>query len=287
VVLRYDENKLNYLTDLNNLTVTSATGSQIPLTDIATVEVAESATSISRENQKNYITISANTPDLSASEAQKLIDEAMASYSFPDGCSYDYSGNMEMMMDSFRSLMLCMLIGVLLVYMIMAAQFESLRYPFIVMFSMPLAITGGILGLFLTGHTITTPAFMGFVMLIGMVVNNAIVLVDYANQLMGRGLSCYDALVTAGPRRLRPILMTTLTTVLGMLPMALSNAEGGEMMKSLAIAVIFGLTFSTVITLVFIPVLYLWMNERKERKKQKKAAKKEKKALKAQKKATV
>ncbi|NCC16319.1 MAG: efflux RND transporter permease subunit [Clostridia bacterium] len=286
VILRYNENELNYLTDLNNLTVTSASGSQIPLTDIATVEVDESATSISRENQKNYITISANTPDLSGSEAQKLIDQAMASYSFPNGCSYDYSGNMEMMMDSFRSLMLCMLIGVLLVYMIMAAQFESLRYPFIVMFSMPLAITGGILGLFLTGHSITTPAFMGFVMLVGMVVNNAIVLVDYANQLMGRGLSCYDALVTAGPRRLRPILMTTLTTVLGMLPMAISNAEGGEMMKSLAIAVIFGLTFSTVVTLVFIPVVYLWMNERKERRKQKKSAKKEKKALKAEKKVT-
>ncbi|MDD3393761.1 MAG: efflux RND transporter permease subunit [Anaerotignum sp.] len=286
VILRYNENELNYLTDLNNLTVTSASGSQIPLTDIATVEVDESATSISRENQKNYITISANTPDLSGSEAQKLIDQAMASYSFPSGCSYDYSGNMEMMMDSFRSLMLCMLIGVLLVYMIMAAQFESLRYPFIVMFSMPLAITGGILGLFLTGHSITTPAFMGFVMLVGMVVNNAIVLVDYANQLMGRGLSCYDALVTAGPRRLRPILMTTLTTVLGMLPMAISNAEGGEMMKSLAIAVIFGLTFSTVVTLVFIPVVYLWMNERKERRKQKKSAKKEKKALKAEKKVT-
>lgn len=277
VILRYDEKDLNYLTDLNNLTVTSANGSQIPLTDIATIEVDESATSISRENQKNYITISANTPDLTGSEAQTLIDKAMASYSFPEGCSYDYSGNTEMMMDSFRSLMLCMLIGILLVYMIMAAQFESLRYPFIVMFSMPLAITGGILGLFLTGHSITTPAFMGFVMLIGMVVNNAIVLVDYANQLMGRGLSCYDALVTAGPRRLRPILMTTLTTVLGMLPMALSNAEGGEMMKALAIAVIFGLTFSTVITLVFIPVLYLWMNERKERRIQKKAAKKRKK----------
>lgn len=286
VILRYDENDLNYLTDLNNLTVTSASGSQIPLTDIATVEVDESATSISRENQKNYITISANTPDLTGSEAQALIDKALASYSFPEGCSYDYSGNTEMMMDSFRTLMLCMLIGVLLVYMIMAAQFESLRYPFIVMFSMPLAITGGILGLFLTGHSITTPAFMGFVMLIGMVVNNAIVLVDYANQLMSRGLSCYDALVTAGPRRLRPILMTTLTTVLGMLPMAISNAEGGEMMKSLAIAVIFGLTFSTIITLVFIPVLYLWMNERKDRRKQKKEAKKEKKALKAEKKVT-
>lgn len=282
VVLRYDTKELNYLTDLDNLTVTSATGSQIPLSDVASIEVVESATSISRENQKNYITISANTPDLSASEAQKLVDQALASYSFPEGCTYGYSGSMEMMMDSFRSLMLCMVIAILLVYMIMASQFESMRYPFIVMFSMPLAITGGILGLFVTGHTVTMPALMGFVMLVGMVVNNAIVLVDYVNQLMGRGLSCYDALITAGPRRLRPILMTTLTTILGMLPMALSIKEGSEMMQSLAIGVIFGLAFSTVITLIFIPVVYTWMNERKIRRKQKKENKKAKKALKAE-----
>ncbi len=286
VVLRYNTDELTYLTDLNNLTVTSAAGVQIPLSSVASIEISESATSITRENQKNYVTISANTTDLSGSEAQALIDQAMAAYPFPDGCSYAYSGNMEMMMDAFRSLMICMVVAVLLVYMIMASQFESLRYPFIVMFSMPLAITGGILGLFITGNTVTMPAMMGFVMLVGMVVNNGIVLVDYANQLMGRGLSCYDALVTAGPRRLRPILMTTLTTILGMLPMALSKAEGSEMMQSLSIGVIFGLSFSTVVTLVFIPVLYLWMNERRERRRSKKASKKEKKTVKKEKKTT-
>ncbi|WP_313528619.1 efflux RND transporter permease subunit [Anaerotignum sp.] len=280
VVIRYDTDQLNYLTDLNNLTVTSATGGQVPLSDVATVEISESATSISRENQKNYISINANTPNLTGSEARKLVDKTLASYPFPEGCTFGYSGSMEMMMDSFRSLMLCMVIAVLLVYMIMASQFESIRYPFIVMFSMPLAITGGILGLFLTGHSVTMPALMGFVMLVGMVVNNAIVLVDYVNQLMGRGLSCYDALVTAGPRRLRPILMTTLTTVLGMLPMALSQQEGSEMMQSLAVGVIFGLAFSTVVTLVFIPVIYIWMYERKSKRKEKKAAKKAAKAAK-------
>lgn len=285
VVIRYDTDQLNYLTDLDNLTVSSATGGQIPLSSVASVEITETAASITRENQKNYISINANTPNLSGNEARKLVDDTLASYPFPEGCSYGYSGSMEMMMDSFRSLMICMVIAVLLVYMIMASQFESLRYPFVVMFSMPLAITGGILGLFLTGHTITTPAFMGFVMLVGMVVNNAIVLVDYANQLMDRGLNCYDALVTAGPRRLRPILMTTLTTILGMLPMAVSQQEGGEMMQGLAVGVIFGLAFSTIITLVFIPVIYIWMNERKLNRKDKKAAKKEKKAAKKEQKA--
>ena len=157
--------------------------------------------------------------------------------------------------------------------MIMASQFESLRYPFIVMFSMPLAITGAIIGLLITGNTITMPAMMGFVMLIGMVVNNGIVLVDYTNQLMDRGMNCYDALTSAGPRRLRPILMTTLTTVLGMVPMALATSEGSEMMQALAIAVIFGLTLSTVVTLIFIPVLYMWMNERKRKSNARKTAK--------------
>lgn len=263
VVIRYDTNAVNYLTDLRNLTVTSAYGTQIPLSDIASVTMEESATTIMRKNQKNYITISANAENMSTSEAQRLVEQEMAKLELPDGCSYEFGGMMEMMNDTFHSLLTAMVVAVLLVYMIMASQFESLRYPFIVMFSMPLAITGAIIGLLITGNTITMPAMMGFVMLVGMVVNNGIVLVDYTNQLMERGMNCYDALTTAGPRRLRPILMTTLTTVLGMVPMALATSEGSEMMQALAIAVIFGLTLSTVITLIFIPVLYMWMNEKR------------------------
>ena len=273
VVIRYDTDSVNYLTDLNNLTVTSAYGTQVPLSDIATVTMDESATTIMRENQKNYITISANADNMSTSEAQRLVESAMADIELPDGCTYEFSGMMERMNDTFSSLETAMVVAVLLVYMIMASQFESLRYPFIVMFSMPLAITGAIIGLLITGNTITMPAMMGFVMLIGMVVNNGIVLVDYTNQLMDRGMNCFDALTTAGPRRLRPILMTTLTTVLGMVPMALATSEGSEMMQALAIAVIFGLTLSTMVTLIFIPVLYMWMNERKRKSNAKKTAK--------------
>lgn len=273
VVIRYDTEQVNYLTDLNNLTITSAYGTQVPLSDIATVTMDESATTIMRENQKNYITINADAGDLSGSEAQALVEEAMADVELPDGCYYEFGGMMEMMNDSFDSMLLAMVVAVLLVYMIMASQFESLRYPFIVMFSMPLAITGAIIGLLITGNTITMPAMMGFVMLIGMVVNNGIVLVDYTNQLVDRGMNSYDALITAGPRRLRPILMTTLTTVLGMLPMALATSEGSEMMQALAISVIFGLTLSTVVTLVFIPVLYMWMAERKRKANARRTAK--------------
>lgn len=282
VVIRYDTEQLNYLTDLNNLTITSAYGTQVPLSDVANIIMDESATTIMRENQKNYITIEANADGMSSSEAQKLVEAAMADYELPEGCSYEFGGMMEMMNESFSSLYTAMIVAVLLVFMIMASQFESLRHPFIVMFSMPLAITGAILGLFITGNTITMPAMMGFVMLIGMVVNNGIVLVDYTNQLMGRGMNCFDALTTAGPRRLRPILMSTLTTVLGMVPMALGTSEGSEMMKALAIGVIFGLTLSTVITLVFIPVLYMWMNERKRKSNAKRTAKRIAKNAKAQ-----
>ena len=273
VVLRYDTEEINYLTDLNDLTVTSAMGTQVPLSNFATITMGETSTMITRENQKNYITINADAEGLSGGEAQKLVEEAMENYELPEGCHYEFGGMTEMMMETFSKLLLAMVVAVLLVYMIMASQFESLRYPFIVMFSMPLAITGAIFGLLITGNTITMPAMMGFVMLVGMVVNNGIVLVDYANQLMDRGMTCYDALTTAGPRRLRPNLMTTLTTIQGMVPMALATSEGSEMMRSLAIGVIFGLTLSTVVTLVFIPVLYMWMNDRKRKANARKAAK--------------
>ena len=273
VVLRYDTEQINYLTDLNDLTVTSGMGTQVPLSNFATISMGETATTIMRENQKNYVTINVDAEGLSGGDAQKLVVSAMDDFELPDGCHYEFGGMTEMMNESFGQLGLAMVVAVLLVYMIMASQFESLRYPFIVMFSMPLAITGAIFGLLITGNTITMPAMMGFVMLVGMVVNNGIVLVDYTNQLMDRGMTCYDALTTAGPRRLRPILMTTLTTVLGMVPMALATSEGSEMMQALAIGVIFGLTLSTVVTLVFIPVLYMWMNERRRKANARRTAK--------------
>lgn len=280
VVLRYDTNELNYLTDIGNLTVTSAYGGEVPLQDIATVQMSESATAINRENQKNYITISASAENMSGSEAQNMVISLLDTYSFPEGCHYGFSGTLEMMNDAMHSLSVALIVAVLLVYMIMASQFESLRYPMIVMFSMPLAFTGAILGLYVTGNTITMPAMMGFIMLAGMVVNNAIVLVDYTNQLIERGMGCFEALTTAGPRRLRPILMTTLTTILGLIPMVITQREGSETMRSLALSVIFGLSLSSLVTLVFIPVLYAGMYKRKEKRQAKKVARQQKRAAK-------
>lgn len=273
VRIRYDQDRMNYITDLKNITIRSNTGASIPLTEVANVEITDGALQINRENQKNYVSVSANTKDIDTSTAQKLIDEKLSSYPFPEGYEYEYGGTTEQMQEAFTKLALVLIVAIVLIYMIMASQFESLIYPTIVMFSMPLAITGGILGLLITGNTITVTSFMGFIMLVGMVVNNAIVLVDYTNQLRERGMECFDALVEAGPSRLRPILMTTLTTIIGMLPMALGTGEGTETQKSMAITIIFGMAISTIVTLILIPILYLGITNFKNKLRRKKPPK--------------
>jgi HAE1 family hydrophobic/amphiphilic exporter-1 len=198
---------------------------------------------------------------------QELVQEKVNEYVFPDNYTYDFGGNMKTMNDSFSSLGTVLVVAILLVYMIMASQFESIIYPFMIMFSMPLSITGALLGLFICGQSITVTAFMGFIMLVGMVVNNAIVLVDYTNQLLEKDkkLSVRDALAAAGPARLRPILMTTLTTIIGLVPMAVATKSGMETQQPMGISVIFGLALSTLVTLVFIPVLYSIINSIKDK----------------------
>lgn len=264
-----------YISDLKNITITAPTGVTLPLTEVADIVIKDGATSISRIDQHKYITVSAKSIGRDANSIKNEIIQKLDKYNFPDGYDYEFTGSLESMTESYNNLMIVLIVAVLLVYMIMASQFESLIYPFIVMFSVPLALTGGIFGLFITGKTISVTAFMGFIMLVGMVVNNAIVLVDYTNQLREKGMECIDALIEAGPTRLRPILMTTLTTILGLVPMALSTSEGTEMQQPLAISVIFGLTISTIVTLVFIPVLYAGVDKfrfrtRRNKKKNKK-----------------
>ncbi|MBS4960369.1 MAG: efflux RND transporter permease subunit [Clostridiales bacterium] len=261
IIIMYDPDQVKYLEDIKNITITTSSGAVIPITEVAEINVSQGAISISRENQQRYITISGNFQGYDTGSVQMMVEEQLNDYVFPDNYSYSFGGNMEMMNDMFSNLSVVMLVAVLLVYMIMASQFESILYPFIVMFSMPLAITGGIVGLFMTGMSITTTAMMGFIMLVGMVVNNAIVLVDYTNQLrIHQNKDCEEALLEAGPSRLRPILMTTLTTIIGLVPMAVATSSGMETQQPLGIAVIFGLSISTVITLILIPVLYSIVN---------------------------
>jgi len=274
VRIKSTEESVDRLNDIKNLTIPSPMGMNVPLTDIADIVIEDSASSISRTNQTRYISIEGKIRGRDSSSVKKDVESLLDNYIFPEGIDYEFTGSFEMLEDTFKDLGIVLIVALLLVYMIMASQFESLYSPFIVMFSVPLALTGGIFGMFITGNTISVVSFMGFIMLVGMVVNNAIVLIDYTNQLREKGMDCDEALKEAGPTRLKPILMTTLTTVLGLVPSSVIVAEGLEMQQPLSITVIFGLTISTVVTLVFVPVIYSLFNSLIERRKAKKLGKK-------------
>jgi HAE1 family hydrophobic/amphiphilic exporter-1 len=185
----------------------------------------------------------------------------------PENFSVEITGTYKDQQESFKILFLALLLAVVLVYMVLAAQFESLLDPFIIMFSVPLGIIGVIWGLFLTGHSINIVSLIGVIMMAGIVVSNGILLVDYTNILRRRGLELHAAVVTAGRTRLRPILMTSLTTMMALVPMAIGLGEGAEMRSPMAIAVISGLLASTFLTLIFVPTIYTIIEERIQRNK--------------------
>ncbi|HNR05049.1 MAG TPA: efflux RND transporter permease subunit [Bacillota bacterium] len=236
--------------------ILSPLGVEVPLTEIADIKMEKGPISITREGQERYVTVSSDVFGRSTGDVNKDISERLDEMLLPPGYSIKYGGEAEQIADAFSSLTLALLLAIVLVYMVMAAQFESLLHPFTIMFSLPLAFTGSVLGLVLTGRALSVPAFIGVIMLAGIVVNNAIVLVDYINTLRGRGMDRLEAILKAGPTRLRPILMTTLTTILGLIPLALGIGEGAEAQAPMATVVIGGLTTSTVLTLVIIPVIY-------------------------------
>ncbi|MGI9862785.1 efflux RND transporter permease subunit [Moorella naiadis] len=244
------------LNSLANLTVPSPLGVQVPLKEIADLKTDTTPSTINRYNQDRVASVTANLGNRSLGEVMKDIRRGVAGINLPAGYSIEYTGQNQMMNESFAQLGLALLLAIALVYMIMAAQFESLLHPFVIMFSIPVAITGVILALLVTGRTFNVVVFMGVIMLAGIVLSNAIVLVDYINLLRRRGMARREAILVAGGNRLRPILMTALTTILAMLPLATGIGEGAEMDAGLATAVIGGLTVSTVLTLILVPVLY-------------------------------
>jgi len=241
---------------LLQLLIPTATGAQIPLEELAKVEEAKGPVAINREDQHRTVSITTNISGRALGDVTNDIKAKLGDYKLPSGYSITYGGQSQMLTEAFGDLGLALILAVILVYMVMAAQFESFIHPFDIMFSVPLAFGGAILGLFITGKALSVPAYIGIIMLAGIVVNNAIVLIDYTNQLREKGYGCDEALIKAGPLRLRPILMTTLTTILGLIPLALGIGEGAEMEAPMAIAVIFGLGLSTMITLIIVPVIY-------------------------------
>ena len=254
--VRYDEIYRDDIEQIKNLTITAPTGIQVPLKQVAKISPGEGPVKINREDQLRMVAVTANILDRDVGSVVKDIKNELGDYKLPSGYFIEYGGSYKQMQDAFSTLGWALALGILLVYMVMASQFESLIHPFIVMFEIPLAFIGVELALFITGQTLSLPSFMGIIMLAGIVVNNAIVLIDYINQLRKKGMGKFDALVEGGITRLRPILITSMTTILGILPMALSRQEGSEMMRPMAIAVIGGLLVSTILTLVVIPVIY-------------------------------
>jgi len=219
---------------------------------------------IERINRERVIKVEASLFHTSLGQATRMLREKLAHYDMPPGYYYKFGGDVEEQAKAFKTLTLLLILGIFLVYMVMAAQFESLKQPFIIMFSIPFTFTGVILAFVLTHTPLSLISFIGVVMLMGIVVNNAIVLIDYVNLLRARGKKLLDAVVEAGHSRLRPVLMTTITTIGGTVPMALSRAQGSEMWNQLGITVIGGLAVSTLITLVLVPTVYYLFERKKE-----------------------
>jgi len=261
--------------ELQNLTVQSPAAGPVPLRQVARLEETEGPNSISRMDQSRVVTITGNLSGRDLNSVMKDIRVKLDALDLPSGYGIEYGGQNEQMMESFGSLSTALVLAVALVYLVMVAQFESMLYPFIIMFSVPVTATGVVLSLLVSGRPFSVPAFIGLILLAGIVVKNAIVLVDYINVLRGRGMERDEAILKAGPTRLRPILMTALTAILAMFPMALGIGEGAEGQAPLATVVVGGLAFSTVITLVLVPVIYTVMDDisrwwKKRREKHKK-----------------
>ncbi|RMH70031.1 MAG: efflux RND transporter permease subunit [Gemmatimonadetes bacterium] len=228
----------------------------LPLEAVATVLIREGPSEIRRVSQQRTALLTANVNGISLSDATQRIEHALARVEMPRNFTYEITGQQREMQTSLDSLLFALALAIFLVYVVMACQFESLLHPFVILFSMPLAVIGVILALAWTGTSFSVVVFIGFIVLAGIVVNNAIVLVDYINRLRGRNLSKMEAIIQAGKVRLRPILMTTATTVLGLLPMALGFGDGAEIRTPMALTVIAGLLSSTLLTLLIIPTVY-------------------------------
>ena len=271
VVVIKDENSdvtKNNIKDIK-LTYTDKEGNEktTKLSEVAEISDSESMNSITRSDQKRYIKVSGTLKDgYTNTDVSNKAKAVFDDYKLPNGCSIEYSGSNESTMEAVNQMLLMMLLGVILIYLIMVAQFQSLKSPFIIMFTIPLAFTGGFLGLLITGFDVSVVALLGFVMLCGIIVNNGIVLVDYINNLRLEGKERREAIVEAGKTRMRPILITAITTVLGLSTMALGIGTGSEIMQPIAIVCIGGLLYATVMTLYIVPVIYDILSKKELRK---------------------
>jgi HAE1 family hydrophobic/amphiphilic exporter-1 len=267
VVVRFKKSARSTLTDIENIGITNTMGQVIRLGEIAQIKEYWSPPSIERKRKERIVRVSFTPYKRSLTDiqidVQKIIDETPLS----SGIMVQISGAIQEQMEAFMDIAFLILISLILVYLVMASQFESLKMPFIIMFSIPFAFSGVAIALYLTNTTLSVISAIGAVMLIGIVVKNAIVLVDFINLMRDRGNELYEAIAISGRSRLRPVLMTSATTILGMFPLALSSGSGSELWSPMGVAVIGGLMFSTVVTLILVPVVYAIFAKRGERNK--------------------
>ena len=256
-----DDAKNKSIHDIENLEVATPMGTTVFLEEVAEVNIIEGPSTINRSGQTRQVTVQGTIVGRDLGSVVEDLQAKLDKMALPEGYSLDIGGQSEDMAEAFGDLTLALILAIILVYMIMAAQFEALLHPFVIMFSVPVTFIGIAFGLVVTGRSFSVTAFIGVIMLAGIVVNNAIVLVDYINILRKEGMTMEEAILKAGPTRLRPILMTTLTTVLGLVPLTLGIGEGAETQAPMATVVVFGLTFSTIITLVLVPVMYIILDD--------------------------
>ncbi len=267
------------LEDIENILIYNGAGNAVRVRDVGTVVERFTPPTIERKDRERVVTVSTFVQDVPMSQVVEASQKAIDAMDIPQGVSIDLSGSYEDQQDSFRDLLTLAVLIIILVYIVMAAQFESYTYPGIIMTSLLFAFSGVFIILWLTGHTLNVMSMIGAIMLIGIVVKNGIVLIDYISLNRERGMSIRRAVIDGGESRLRPVVMTTLTTILGMVPMAVGTGQGAEMWRPMGTAVIGGLTFSTILTLLFVPVLYCVFasrgvkNQRRKHRKALEAAK--------------
>ena len=275
IVVRLQEEDRNSISDVLDLTIPTPTGKAVKLSEVASVGEYWAPPTIERKSRQRIITVKVTPFNTSLGELAAQIEQnVIPELDLPMGYSTHIGGSYEDMQDTSRDMMLLGLMIILLVYIVMASQFESLRMPAIIMFSVPFAVSGVIIALWITGRSLDMIGALGLVLLVGIVVKNGIVLVDYINLMRERGYELNEAIRMSGRSRIRPVLMTAFTTVLGMVPMAVSNGEGAEMWQPLGIVVIGGLMVSTFLTLYIVPVLYGFMSRHGDRDKEKELRKK-------------
>ncbi len=273
IELRYEEDYRNSITDLQEITIINPSGNKIKLSELGEIREFWSPPNIEHKRRERIAKISAKPVGISLGELADQINAEINTMEVPPEIMINVGGAYEDQMEGFADIGLLMIMSLILVFIVMASQFESFAMPFVIMFSIPFAFTGVVLSLFLTGTTLSLIAALGAVLLIGIVVKNGIVLVDYINLMRDRGYELYTAIAKAGHSRLRPVLMTAGTTILGMMPLALSSGEGSEIWTPMGITVIGGLIFSTIVTMIIVPVMYAIFARRGERDKKMKLRK--------------